>query len=281
MAGIASSATAVVIAHVGAATSTIRIGAGGIMLPNHAPLVIAEQFGTLDALFPGPDRSRARPRAGQRPARRAGDPPHAGNRPQRLPARRARAAELFRRRRPDRHPRDAGRGREPADCGSSAPACSARNSPRCSACPSRSRRTSRPMRSTRRWRSTAATSARRRARQALCDGWVQRVRRRHRRGSRGARQLAAASVRRACAPATRASSRRRSPVIAKACRRSTPRSSIMSCNVRRWAGRDGRARARRVRRAHGRRRSDGVEFDLRRRRAQEERRARRRGDARA
>jgi len=42
-----------VLAHVGAATSTIRIGAGGIMLPNHAPLVIAEQFGTLDALFPG------------------------------------------------------------------------------------------------------------------------------------------------------------------------------------------------------------------------------------
>jgi luciferase family oxidoreductase group 1 len=53
MAGIASAATAVVIAHVGHATSRIRIGAGGIMLPNHAPLVIAEQFGTLDALFPG------------------------------------------------------------------------------------------------------------------------------------------------------------------------------------------------------------------------------------
>ncbi len=53
MAGIASAATAVVIAHVGATTSTIRVGAGGIMLPNHAPLVIAEQFGTLDALFPG------------------------------------------------------------------------------------------------------------------------------------------------------------------------------------------------------------------------------------
>ena len=53
MAGIASAATAVVIGHVGAATSTIRVGAGGIMLPNHAPLVIAEQFGTLDALFPG------------------------------------------------------------------------------------------------------------------------------------------------------------------------------------------------------------------------------------
>jgi|TARA_Y100000815_G_scaffold132172_1_gene119324 luciferase family oxidoreductase group 1 len=53
MAGIASAATAVVLAHIGHATSTMRIGAGGIMLPNHAPLVIAEQFGTLDALFPG------------------------------------------------------------------------------------------------------------------------------------------------------------------------------------------------------------------------------------
>lgn len=53
MAGIASAATSVVLAHVGAATKTIRIGAGGIMLPNHAPLAIAEQFGTLEALFPG------------------------------------------------------------------------------------------------------------------------------------------------------------------------------------------------------------------------------------
>ena len=53
MTGIASAATAVVIGHVAAATSHIRVGAGGIMLPNHAPLQIAEQFGTLDALFPG------------------------------------------------------------------------------------------------------------------------------------------------------------------------------------------------------------------------------------
>jgi luciferase family oxidoreductase group 1 len=51
--GIASAATAVVIAHVAAGTETIRVGAGGIMLPNHAPLVIAEQFGTLAALHPG------------------------------------------------------------------------------------------------------------------------------------------------------------------------------------------------------------------------------------
>ncbi|WP_334162736.1 LLM class flavin-dependent oxidoreductase [Phenylobacterium sp.] len=53
MPGVASAATAVVIGHVAAGTSTIRVGAGGIMLPNHAPLVIAEQFGTLESLFPG------------------------------------------------------------------------------------------------------------------------------------------------------------------------------------------------------------------------------------
>ena len=53
MPGIASAATAVLIGHVGAGTKTIRIGAGGIMLPNHAPLQVAEQFGTLASLFPG------------------------------------------------------------------------------------------------------------------------------------------------------------------------------------------------------------------------------------
>jgi luciferase family oxidoreductase group 1 len=53
MTGIASAATSVVIAHVAAGTSTIRVGAGGVMLPNHAPLLIAEQFGTLAALHPG------------------------------------------------------------------------------------------------------------------------------------------------------------------------------------------------------------------------------------
>jgi luciferase family oxidoreductase group 1 len=53
MPGIASAATAVALAHVATATSRIRIGAGGIMLPNHAPLIIAEQFGTLSALHPG------------------------------------------------------------------------------------------------------------------------------------------------------------------------------------------------------------------------------------
>jgi luciferase family oxidoreductase group 1 len=53
MASIASSATSVLIAHIGAHTETIRLGAGGVMLPNHAPLVIAEQFGTLAAMYPG------------------------------------------------------------------------------------------------------------------------------------------------------------------------------------------------------------------------------------
>ncbi len=51
--GIASAATSVVLAHIGAGTKTIRIGSGGIMLPNHAPMLIAEQFGTLESLYPG------------------------------------------------------------------------------------------------------------------------------------------------------------------------------------------------------------------------------------
>ncbi|MDB6087466.1 MAG: luciferase-like monooxygenase family protein [Gammaproteobacteria bacterium] len=53
MTGIASAATAVVIGHVAGGTRTIRVGSGGIMLPNHSPLVVAEQFGTLESLFPG------------------------------------------------------------------------------------------------------------------------------------------------------------------------------------------------------------------------------------
>ena len=53
MPGIASAATSLAIAHVAAGTTSIRVGAGGIMLPNHAPLVIAEQFGTLESLYPG------------------------------------------------------------------------------------------------------------------------------------------------------------------------------------------------------------------------------------
>src|ERR1700710_3149602 len=53
MPGVASAATAVVLSHIAAGTRTIRVGAGGIMLPNHAPIIIAEQFGTLARLYPG------------------------------------------------------------------------------------------------------------------------------------------------------------------------------------------------------------------------------------
>ena len=53
MLGIASAATAVALAYAGEGTSTIRLGSGGVMLPNHAPLIIAEQFGTLEAIYPG------------------------------------------------------------------------------------------------------------------------------------------------------------------------------------------------------------------------------------
>src|ERR671939_654813 len=53
MESVASSATAVLIGYVAGGTSAIRVGSGGVMLPNHAPLVVAEQFGTLEALYPG------------------------------------------------------------------------------------------------------------------------------------------------------------------------------------------------------------------------------------
>jgi luciferase family oxidoreductase group 1 len=72
MPGIASAATSVVIGHVAGATQSIRVGSGGVMLPNHAPLVIAEQFGTLEAAVSRPDRPRARPRSRHRCRRRAG-----------------------------------------------------------------------------------------------------------------------------------------------------------------------------------------------------------------
>lgn len=79
--GIASSATAVLIGHVAGHTKTLRVGSGGVMLPNHAPLIIAEQFGTLETLYPGridlgpgprarqrwPDAARLAPRSPQRP----------------------------------------------------------------------------------------------------------------------------------------------------------------------------------------------------------------------
>ena len=69
---VASSAPEVMIAAVAAATTRIRVGAGGIMLPNHAPLKVAETFRVLAGAAPGPDRPGHRPRTGHRPAHRAG-----------------------------------------------------------------------------------------------------------------------------------------------------------------------------------------------------------------
>ena len=96
MPGVASAATSVVIAHVAGGTSTIRVGAGGIMLPNHAPLVIAEQFGTLEALFPGSHRPRARARARVRSGDGARAAPRRRSAARRVSARRRRADALLR-----------------------------------------------------------------------------------------------------------------------------------------------------------------------------------------
>lgn len=72
MPGIASSATSLVIGHIAAGTSSIRVGSGGIMLPNHAPLVIAEQFGTLESMYPGRiDLGLGRAPGSDQPAARA------------------------------------------------------------------------------------------------------------------------------------------------------------------------------------------------------------------
>ena len=105
MPGIASSSPPVLIAHLAAHTTTLRLGSGGVMLPNHSPLVVAEQFGMLEALHPGSDRpgpgtgAGHRRADGRRPAahqplrRRGGVPPPAG-----------RAARLLQRHVPRRPP---------------------------------------------------------------------------------------------------------------------------------------------------------------------------------
>src|SRR5260221_4039259 len=67
MPGIASSAPAVLIAHLADVTTTIRVGSGGVMLPNHQPLVVAEQFGMLEALHPRPVELRVRRAPGNQP----------------------------------------------------------------------------------------------------------------------------------------------------------------------------------------------------------------------
>ena len=75
MPSVASTNPPVVIAMLAAATQQLRVGSGGMMLPNHAPLVVAEQFALLEAALPGPHRPRHRSGAGQRPGHELGAPP--------------------------------------------------------------------------------------------------------------------------------------------------------------------------------------------------------------
>ena len=95
MPGIASAATAVVIGYLAAGTSTIRVGAGGIMLPNHSPLVIAEQFGTLESLYPGRIDLGLGRAPGHRPAHGPRAAPRSVERADDFPAGRAGAADLL------------------------------------------------------------------------------------------------------------------------------------------------------------------------------------------
>ena len=162
MPGIASAATAVLIGHVAGGTSTIRVGAGGIMLPNHAPLQVAEAVRHAGVAVSGADRSGPGPRAGHRPADREGVAPLFRQR-RCVSAGRDGTARLFR----------AGRAR-PAGAGGAGrrhrrAGVAARLQPvqrdswrRGWACRSRSPRTSRRTRWTRRWRCIDAISGRRR-----------------------------------------------------------------------------------------------------------------------
>ena len=157
MPGIASAATSIVIAHVAAGTSRIRVGAGGIMLPNHSPLVVAEQFGTLESLYPGRiDLALGRAPGTDPLTARALRRHHAGDAAEAFPqdvlevmhysSRGRRAAATLKgsatrwRAQPCARCRAKGCA---CRCGFSGRACSARRSQRRSACRTRSRRTSR------------------------------------------------------------------------------------------------------------------------------------------
>jgi luciferase family oxidoreductase group 1 len=143
MPGIASAATAVLIGHVAGGTSTIRVGAGGIMLPNHSPLVIAEQFGTLESLYPGRiDLGLGRaPGSDQRTARALRR--NLGSDPDEFPRDVQELADYF-----SESPRQAVRAVPGTglDVPLWTPACMARRWPRHLACPMHSPRISRPRR---------------------------------------------------------------------------------------------------------------------------------------
>ena len=163
MTGIASAATSVVIGHVAGGTKTIRVGSGGIMLPNHAPLVIAEQFGTLESLYPGridlglgraPGTDQSTARALRRDLQNSAESfPHDVVELQRYFADPVPGQT---------HSRGARRGAACAAVAAGLDRCTAPSWRRRSACRSRSRRTSRPTTCSPRCRFIARSSGRRR-----------------------------------------------------------------------------------------------------------------------
>ena len=157
MVGIASAATSVVIGYVAGGTKTIRVGAGGIMLPNHSPIVIAEQFGTLESLYPGRiDLGLGRaPGTDQRTLRALRrDPASADSFPQDVRELQAFLGPL----RPGKPCRLFPAPGSTSPSGFSDQVFSARNWPRNSGCHMPSLLTSPPTRSCRRFRPTARSS---------------------------------------------------------------------------------------------------------------------------
>ena len=135
MPGIASAATSIVIGHVAGGTSTIRVGAGGIMLPNHSPLAIAEQFGTLESLYPGRiDLGLGRAPGLRRPHRAGAAPQSRHRRGRRVSAGRRRADGVLPRRRRSPVRAVPGAGPARADLDPGIQPRSARSSPRRSGC---------------------------------------------------------------------------------------------------------------------------------------------------
>ena len=204
MPGIASSAPAVLIAHLARVTSTIRVGSGGVMLPNHPPLVVAEQFGMLEALHPG----RIDLGIGRAPGHRSGHRVRAAAQPrppaaEDFPTAAARAARRSSTGTADTRAGSRatpGRGLRAGDRGCWAPATTAPSWPACSACRSRSRTTSRRRTRSPRSTSTAAASSRRAAlERAVRDDRRAGDLRRHRRAGALARRRRARCRSCACA----------------------------------------------------------------------------------
>ena len=254
MPGIASAATAVLIGHVAGGTSTIRVGSGGVMLPNHAPLQVAEQFGTLASLYPhridlglgrAPGTDQAAARALRRYYASADEFP-------------ADVVELMRFFDPRRsRVKPCARCRAPVSmwkCGFWDRACSARSSPRRSDCRMRSPRTSRRMRSNRRCPFIDARSSRRaRLAETACDAGAQCRRRRFRRGSAAAVHDAATGIRQSAprqagpgAAAARLRAMRSTTTARRKKRRTSIARSRVPWSVRRETVKRGHRRVRRT-----------------------------------